>query len=101
MRIRQVDAINNGDVLTEAIMNEQKNVIIPAGTVLKVDYIPLIKSLGVDTVMIDDPYENYENTHTIIPKESFDQYVAKVQKNTSIRTAVPDYMNSRLLRTNW
>lgn len=79
MRIRQVDAINNGDVLTEAIMNEQKNVIIPAGTVLKVDYIPLIKSLGVDTVMIDDPYENYENTHTIIPKESFDQYVAKVQ----------------------
>ena len=61
MRIRQVDAINNGDVLTEAIMNEQKNVIIPAGTVLKMDYIPLIKSLGVDTVMIDDPYENYEH----------------------------------------
>ena len=80
MRIRQVNAITTGDVLTEAITNDQRNVIIPAGTVLKEDYIPLISSLGVETLMIDDPYENYEKTHTVIPEESFRSYVERVQE---------------------
>ncbi len=80
MRIRQVDAIMNGDILAEPVLNDKKNVIIPSGTALKTEYIPLIHSLGIDTLMIDDPYEDYENSHTIIPEVAFHNYVARVRE---------------------
>lgn len=79
MRIRKINGITTGDVLAEAIMNDKKNVIIPAGIALKEEYIPLFESLGIETVMIEDPYEDYEVTNTIIPEDRFNQYVEHVR----------------------
>lgn len=66
MRIISIDSIKGGEVLAESITNEQQNVLIPAGTVLKEDYAPLIESFGISTLKIEDPYENYEMPNPII-----------------------------------
>ena len=79
MRIKTIDAITGGEVLAEAIMNDKKNVLIPAGTVIKVDYIPLIKSFGIDSIMIEDPYENFEEPNPLLEPIRFHSYVERVK----------------------
>ena len=79
MRIKTIDAITGGEVLAEAIMNDKKNVLIPAGTVIKVDYIPLIESFGIDSIMIEDPYENFEEPNPLLEPSRFHSYVERVK----------------------
>ena len=80
MRIKTIDAITGGEVLAEAIMNDKKNVLIPAGTVIKVDYIPLIKSFGIDSIMIEDPYENFDEPNPLLEPSRFYSYVERVKR---------------------
>ena len=47
MRIISIDAIRGGEILAEAIKNEQDDILIPAGAVIREDYVPLIKSFGI------------------------------------------------------
>jgi HD-GYP domain-containing protein (c-di-GMP phosphodiesterase class II) len=61
-----IDSIEGGEVLAESVMNEQENVLIPAGTVLKEDYAPLMKSFGIMTLKVEDPYERYQMPNPII-----------------------------------
>ena len=80
MRIRAVNVLNGGEILAEPVVTEKNEILIPKGTVLKEEYIPLIKSLGVESLMLEDPYENYEDPNPIIVSSRLDKYVEKVRR---------------------
>ena len=67
-------------MLAEAVLTEEKAVLIPKGTAIKADYVPLIQSLGIETLMIEDPYEDLEEPNTIINPSRLEAYVDQVQK---------------------
>ena len=57
MRIKAVSSLVGGEVLAEPILTEKNDILIPNGTRIKPDYVPLIESLGIESVMVEDPYE--------------------------------------------
>lgn len=80
MRIKSMDEICGGEVLAQDVVNDKNEILIPAGIELKADYVPLIQSLGLDILMIDDPYEKHEKPNFIIDSIRFHTYVDKVKK---------------------
>jgi len=80
MRIKSVSALSGNEILAEPILTEEKMVLIPEGTSLKNDYIPLIRSLGIETLMVEDPYEHYEEPNTLIDRKHLEVIVSHVQK---------------------
>lgn len=66
--------------MAEPILTEEKMELIPKGTALKEDYIPLIESLGIESLMVEDPYENYEEPTTLINRNRLESIVEHVQK---------------------
>ena len=80
MRIKSVNVLVGGEILAEPILTDKNEILIPNGTTLKSEYVPLIESLGIDSVMVEDPYENYESPNPIIDTAIFDKYVEKVRR---------------------
>ena len=80
MRIKTVNSLVGGEILAEPIVTEKNEILIPNGTTLKNEYVPLIEALGIDSVMIEDPYENYESPNSIIDIAIFNKYVEKVRR---------------------
>jgi putative nucleotidyltransferase with HDIG domain len=80
MRIKPIGALRGNEILAESIMTPEKMIMIPKGTLLKEDYIPLIQSLGIENVMIEDPYENYEEPAIFINRGKLDKITNHVQK---------------------
>ncbi len=80
MRIKPVHFLNGGEVLAEPVLTEEKSVLLPKGTSLKKDYLSLIQSLGVETLMIEDPFEIYENPNHIINRRNLEAYVERIRK---------------------
>lgn len=91
--MRTVDVLTGGEILAEPIMTEEKNILIPKGTALKIDYIPLIESLGIESLMIEDPYEDFENPNPIVGAAKMDSYVEKVRKilENHVHTQTDDF----------
>lgn len=81
MRIKAVSSLVGGEVLAEPILTEKNDILIPNGTRIKPDYVPLIESLGIESVMVEDPYENYESPNSIVDPAIFDKYVKKVRNS--------------------
>ena len=48
------------------LLTEKNDILIPNGTRIKPDYVPLIESLGIESVMVEDPYENYESPNSCL-----------------------------------
>ena len=80
MRIRSVGELKGGEILSEPVFTEEKEILIPKGTRIHEEYIPLIQALGVETLMIEDPYVDYENPHFLLNLDSYREYVTKVRK---------------------
>lgn len=80
MRIRAVSKLIGGEILAEAILTREKEILIPKGTELKSEYIPLIQSLEIGSLMLEDPYEDYEKPHFIIQENSIKKYTESVRK---------------------
>lgn len=80
MRIKAVNVLTGGEVLAEPVMTKENEILIPKGTELKEEYIPLIQSLEIDALMIEDPYETYEKPNSIIRPSRLDKYVERVRK---------------------
>lgn len=80
MRIRAVSKLIGGEILAEAIMTREKEILIPKGTELRSEYIPLIQSLEIESLMLEDPYEDYEKPHFIIQENSIKKYTESVRK---------------------
>ena len=68
MRIRAVSKLIGGEILAEAILTREKEILIPKGTELKSEYIPLIQSLEI------------EKPHFIIQENSIKKYTESVRK---------------------
>ena len=79
MKCKSIDALKGGEVLAEPIVSQRQDTIIPRGTVVKTEYLPLIASMGIQTVMIEDPYADYETPHPIIETPHFDYFVGRVK----------------------
>jgi len=80
MKIREVKTLKGGEILSESVLTEEKEVLISKGTVLKPEYLDLLLFLGVDTVSIEDPYKEFEKPHSFIEGELFEQYVSRVKR---------------------
>lgn len=80
MKIRPIEILKSGEILAEPLLSPKKDTIIPRGTVLKEEYIPLIISMGISTVMVEDPYEDYESPNFIIDNECFTGYVCRIKR---------------------
>lgn len=79
MKIKSVSDLNGNEILAEPILTEEKMVLIPKGTILKEDYLPLISSLGIETLVVEDPYENFEEPNTLIDRKRLKLIVGHVQ----------------------
>ncbi len=80
MKIKSIDVLKGGEILAEPLVSDKKDTIIPRGTVLKIEYVPLLLSMGVSTVMVEDPYEEYETPHLIMDNERFEGYVYRIKR---------------------
>ena len=80
MRIKLVKSLRGGETLAEAVITEEKEVLISKGTVLKPEYLDLISFLGISTVCIEDPYVSYEIPHRGYTEERKKDYICRVQK---------------------
>ena len=81
MRIKSVSGLNGNEVLAEPILTNENVVLIPKGTVLKEEYIPLIQSLEIKTLMVEDPYEHMEKPNTIIDRISLNRIKGLLQNS--------------------
>lgn len=79
MKCKSIDALKGGEVLAEPLVSQRQDTIIPRGTVIKIEYLPLIASMGIQTVMVEDPYEDYETPHPIIENPHFDYFVGRIK----------------------
>lgn len=80
MRIRLVNTLKGGERLAEPVITEEKETLIPNGTILKSEYLDLLSFLGIETVCIEDPFLSEEKPHQIISKEKTEEYIQRVQK---------------------
>ena len=94
MRIKSVSGLNGNEVLAEPILTNENVVLIPKGTVLKEEYIPLIQSLEIKTLMVEDPYEYMEKPNTIIDRISLNRIIERV-KNRMVNHIYHSYKSLR------
>lgn len=80
MRIRLINTLKGGERLAEPVITEEKETLISKGTILKPEYLDLIKFLGIEAVCIEDPFEEEEIPHRIISVEKKKAYISRVQK---------------------
>ena len=66
MQIKAVDKLCGNEVLAEPVLSDEQMILIPKGSQIKKEYIPLIASLGVESLMVEDPYEYLEKPNSII-----------------------------------
>lgn len=78
MILKSIDELRGGEVLAEPI--EAQNITLPRGTVIKTEYVPLIMSMGIQTIMIEDSYKDFEEPSLIIEASNFDDYVERIRK---------------------
>lgn len=80
MRVKSVSELCGNEILAEPVLTDEKMILISRGSRLKKEYVPLIRSLGIDTLMVEDPYENYEMPSRIIDYSVFGKFVERVQR---------------------
>lgn len=80
MKIRLVKSLKGGEKLAEPVITEEKEILISKGTILKPEYLDLVSFLGIDTVCIEDPYQEFEDKHDVISGEKRDEYSETIKK---------------------
>ena len=80
MQIKLVNQLRGNEVLAETVFTEEHLILIPEGTELKPEYIELLSTLDVETVAIEDSYENEETPHFFISEEQRTHYIEETQK---------------------
>lgn len=77
MGIKLLQSLKGGEVLKEDVILEN-DIMIPAGTIIKSEYIDLMKTLGIELVEIQD--EKNEQKHPIFEEKEKEEYVKKLRK---------------------
>ena len=68
-----------GGETCRAVITKENEILISEGTTLKTEYLDLISFLGIETVCIEDPYEEDETPHDIISNEKREEYIEKIK----------------------
>lgn len=79
MRIQLVRTLQGGEKLAGPVITKENEILISEGTTLKTEYLDLISFLGIETVCIEDPYEEDEIPHDIISNEKREEYIEKIK----------------------
>lgn len=79
MRIQLVRTLQGGEKLAGPVITKENEILISEGTTLKTEYLDLISFLGIETVCIEDPYEEDETPHDIISNEKREEYIEKIK----------------------
>ena len=79
MRIQLVRTLQGGEKLAGPVITKENEILISEGTTLKTEYLDLISFLGIETVSIEDPYEEDETPHDIISNEKREEYIEKIK----------------------
>lgn len=79
MKIKSVHALRGGEVLADSLLTKEKEILLPKGTIIKEEYIPLLVSAETKSVVIEDPYEKYEHAHLIADKTQIQRLTELVQ----------------------
>ena len=79
MKIKSVHALVGGERLAESLLTKEKEILIPKGTVIKKDYLPLLKSMELKSIAVEDPYEKYEIPNRITSQEKIQRFTDFVQ----------------------
>ncbi|MGN0351119.1 MAG: HD-GYP domain-containing protein [Roseburia sp.] len=77
MGIALLHDLKGGEILKEPVIVD-KEVLIPAGTSLKQEYISLMETLGIEAVVVIDPSGVEENSFFQKEKEEFVEQVRKI-----------------------
>ena len=80
MRVKSVAELRGNEILAEPIRTGEKITLLPKGSTVKSEYIPLIRSLGIDTLVVEDPYENFETPYPILAQDAFFKCVDHVRR---------------------
>ena len=64
MRVKSVSELCGNEILAEPVLTDEKMILISRGSRLKKEYVPLIRSLGIDTLMA------VSYTHLTLPTNS-------------------------------
>lgn len=80
MKIQSVDTLNGGEILAESIVNGQNEILLEKGTMIKNEYIELLKQLKITTVNLQDDSALMECPHYVLEQERMDNYVEQIQK---------------------
>lgn len=80
MLLRSVDVLKGGEILAMPVLSNKSDILIPKGVAIKTEYIPLIASLGIQDVMIEDTDDDHETSYTIIEKSHYDDYVKRIKR---------------------
>ena len=80
MRFKSIDVLKGGEVLAEPILSEKEDIIMQKGTIIKTEYIPLLMSMGIQTIMVEDPYEHLETPNAIVSIATFEDYVGRIKR---------------------
>jgi len=79
MKIVELTEIKGGEKLAEAVYNSNKELLIPAGVEIKIEYVDLLTHLGVRSVVIETE-ESDENKGIILGEKEFDEYTQAIKK---------------------
>ena len=79
MKIRPVSTLKGGERLSEPVITEEKEILIPKGTVLKPEYLDLLAFLGIEAVSVEDPFAEAERPHWILSEEKTNWYIDQVK----------------------
>ena len=79
MKIKSVHTLGGGEILAEPLLTKEKEILIPKGTTLKKEYLPLLSSIEMKSVAVEDPYEKFENPNAIADQKQIERLVDLVQ----------------------
>lgn len=79
MIVREVEHIQDGDILASPVLTEEKEILLEAGTILKIEYAELLLSMRIFYVEIQDPYEDYEFPNMFFTDSEKEYFVNEIE----------------------
>ncbi len=80
MKTQSVETLKGGEILAVDIMDDQNEILLEKGTVIKNEYIDLLKRLEIFHVNLQDDAALMESPHYVLEQPLVDDFVEQIQK---------------------
>ncbi len=78
--VKEVNRIRGGEILSSPVITDEKEILLPVGTVLKSEYMELLLSMSVFYVEIEDCCKFDKISNRILKDSVKENYVNKIEK---------------------